>query len=132
MARPPRYLRAQVEEDLQHKMVFVAGPRQVGKTTSALSLAGAQAGYMSWDVSEHRERILRSQMPPGDLWIFDEIHKYRTWRNYLKGLYDKRPAGQRMLAAGRPGSTATISAAIRSRAAITSCECIHCPPRSWA
>lgn len=96
----PRYLRAQVESDLRRKMVFVAGPRQVGKTTMARSLAGAASGYLNWDVAEHRERILRRELPPGKLWIFDEIHKYRPWRNYLKGLYDGRRPGQRILVTG--------------------------------
>ncbi len=69
-------------------MVFVAGPRQVGKTTLARSLPGAEAGYLNWDIAEDRERILRRQLPAAGLWVFDEIHKYRDWRNYLKGLYD--------------------------------------------
>jgi predicted AAA+ superfamily ATPase len=54
-----RYLAAQVQQDLQRKMVFVAGPRQVGKTTLAKSLPHAGAGYLSWDIPEQRERILR-------------------------------------------------------------------------
>ena len=69
-------------------MVFVAGPRQVGKTTLARSLPGAEAGYLNWDIAEDRERILRRKLPAAALWVFDEIHKYRDWRNYLKGLYD--------------------------------------------
>lgn len=81
-------------------MVFVAGPRQVGKTTLSLALTGARKGYLNWDVTEHRERILRGELPPGDLWIFDEIHKFKKWRNYLKGLYDGRPKGQRILVTG--------------------------------
>ena len=81
----PRYLTAQVKRDLKRKMVFIAGPRQVGKTTIARSLPGAKTGYLNWDVAEHRERILRRELPVGSLWIFDEIHKYRQWRNYLKG-----------------------------------------------
>jgi predicted AAA+ superfamily ATPase len=75
-------------------MVFVAGPRQVGKTTLALSLPKAKPGYLNWDTAEHRERILRRELPDATLWIFDEIHKYRQWRNYLKGLYDNRRSGQ--------------------------------------
>jgi predicted AAA+ superfamily ATPase len=35
-----RYLEAPVREDLPEKMVFVGGPRQVGKTTLALSFSG--------------------------------------------------------------------------------------------
>jgi predicted AAA+ superfamily ATPase len=81
-------------------MVFVAGPRQVGKTTLAKSLPGGAEGYLSWDVPADRERILRRELPPRDLWVFDEIHKYRLWRNYLKGLYDARPDGQRILVTG--------------------------------
>src|SRR6266704_6718692 len=95
-----RYLAPQVLRDLARKMVFVAGPRQVGKTTLARSLPGAAAAYLNWDVAPHRERILRGELPPGRLWIFDEIHKYRRWRNYLKGLYDGRPRGQRILVTG--------------------------------
>ena len=65
-----------------------------------LSLPGARDGYLNWDIAEQRERILRRAMPPVPLWFFDEIHKYRTWRNYLKGLYDGRPDGQQILVAG--------------------------------
>ncbi len=100
MSTQPRYLASQVRQDLDRKMVFVAGPRQVGKTTLARSLPGASAGYLSWDVTEHRERILKRELPNSRLWIFDEIHKYRSWRNLLKGLYDGRRSGQRILVTG--------------------------------
>lgn len=95
-----RYLASQIRSDLPRKMVFVAGPRQVGKTTLALSLPGARRGYLNWDISEHREKILRNELPPGKLWVFDELHKYRRWRNYLKGIYDGRPEGQQILVTG--------------------------------
>ena len=93
----PRYLLPQIERDLARKMVFVTGPRQVGKTTLARMLPDAGRGYLNWDVAEDRERILRRELPPSELWIFDEVHKYRAWRNYLKGLYDGRPRGTRIL-----------------------------------
>jgi hypothetical protein len=96
----PRYLSAALRRDLARKMVFVAGPRQVGKTTLALDLPRARAAYLNWDITPHRDRILRGELPAGKLWIFDEIHKYRRWRNYLKGLYDGRPRGQRILVTG--------------------------------
>lgn len=92
-----RYLAAQVRKDLGRKMVFVAGPRQVGKTTLARSLLGASPGYLSWDVAEHRDHILRGELPASRLWVFDEIHRYRSWRGLLKGLYDDRRRGQRVL-----------------------------------
>jgi predicted AAA+ superfamily ATPase len=83
-----RYLASQVKRDLARKMVFVAGPRQVGKTTMARRIIAGDNNYLSWDIPEHRERILRRELPPGGAVIFDEIHKYRSWRNYLKGLVD--------------------------------------------
>jgi predicted AAA+ superfamily ATPase len=95
-----RYLVPQVRQDLAKKMVFVAGPRQVGKTTLARRLPGGVAGYLNWDVAEHRERILRRELPATKLWVFDELHKYRTWRNFLKGLFDSRARGQRILVTG--------------------------------
>ena len=98
--RRTRYLAAAVRHDLARKMAFVAGPRQVGKTTLALGLPGAREAYLNWDIAAHREQILEGKLPPGKLWIFDEIHKYRRWRNYLKGLYDGRPRGQRILVTG--------------------------------
>lgn len=89
---------AQVERDLARKMVFVGGPRQVGKTTLARQLLAGRSGHLSWDISEDRERILRRELPAGGL-VFDELHKYRRWRNYLKGLYD-RGEGPRILVTG--------------------------------
>jgi uncharacterized protein len=95
-----RYLQAQVLQDLQRKMVFIGGPRQVGKTSLARRLLSSPAAELNYDVAPQREAILRRQMPPGDLWFFDEIHKYRSWRNYLKGLFDQHGAAQRILVTG--------------------------------
>jgi predicted AAA+ superfamily ATPase len=95
-----RYIAAQVRRDLARKMVFIAGPRQVGKTTLARMLARSPNSYLNWDVAEHREKILRGELPPTRLWILDEIHKYRGWRNYVKGLYDGRRSGQQILVTG--------------------------------
>ena len=100
MAEGRRYLVPQVLHDLREKMTFIAGPRQVGKTTLAKALPGARAGYLSWDVAGDRERILRRELPPGKIWAFDEIHKYRQWRGLLKGLFDGRRPGQRILVTG--------------------------------
>lgn len=83
-----RYLKKQVLQDLDRKMVFVGGARQVGKTTLAKTILRDDRGYLSWDIVEHRDNILRHNFPVTELIVFDEIHKYRTWRNYLKGIYD--------------------------------------------
>ena len=88
-----RYLSDQIKKDLSNKMVFLGGPRQVGKTTLSLSLFSKDS-YLNWDFIEDRERILKYQLPSEKTWIFDEIHKYKKWRNYLKGLYDKNKKQQ--------------------------------------
>lgn len=100
MIRSSRYLATQVAKDLTRKMVFVAGPRQVGKTTMARRLKHGKKGYLSWDVPDDRERILRRELPNSPLWVFDEIHKYRLWRNFLKGVYDAKRKSQRVLVTG--------------------------------
>ncbi|HUE87992.1 MAG TPA: AAA family ATPase [Vicinamibacterales bacterium] len=100
MTMRARYLLPAVEQDLAKRMVFVAGPRQVGKTTMARQLPGAVDGYLNWDVPADRERILRSELPGGSLWVFDELHKFRRWRQYLKGLWDGRGHDQRILVTG--------------------------------
>lgn len=95
-----RYLEQQVRADLRKKMVFVGGPRQVGKTTMARHLLEDEAGYLNWDVPEHRESILRRELPASALIIFDELHKYRSWRNYLKGLFDNPSFRREVLVTG--------------------------------
>ncbi len=95
-----RYLTDQVRKDLARKMVFVGGPRQVGKTTLARRILGKKPGYLNWDDPEDREKILTRRLPATNLWVFDELHKYRSWRNYLKGLYDKKARLQAILVTG--------------------------------
>jgi predicted AAA+ superfamily ATPase len=95
-----RYLQPQIVEDLERKMVFVGGPRQVGKTSLARRLLPRPDAELNFDIAPHREAILRRQLPPGDFWFFDEIHKYRGWRNYLKGLFDQLGRKQRILVTG--------------------------------
>ena len=95
-----RYLQPQVEADLREKMVFLGGPRQVGKTTLAQALPGARVGYLNWDIPAQRERILRRELPDTTLWLFDELHKYRRWCTFLKGVYDEFRAERRILVTG--------------------------------
>ena len=80
-------------------MVFVSGPRQVGKTTLAREILPDPAGYLNWDVPEHRDAILRGRLPATEVLAFDELHKFHRWRGWLKGLYD-RQGGVRILVTG--------------------------------
>lgn len=95
-----RYLEAQILSDLKRKMVFVAGPRQVGKTTLAKSFLKSEKGYLNWDRASDRTSILKQEFPKSKLWVFDEIHKYRKWRNFLKGVYDGKSSAQEILVTG--------------------------------
>ncbi|MBI4679234.1 MAG: ATP-binding protein [Elusimicrobia bacterium] len=77
-------------------MVFVGGPRQVGKTTFALGLLATGAdeshpAYLTWDDPHDRENLLKADLPSGQrLILLDEVHKFARWRNLVKGFYDKR------------------------------------------
>ena len=102
---PTRYLFHPIDADLAEKMVFISGPRQVGKTTLALHLAGAtdlrHPAYLSWDDVRARPGLRRGEIPPGQpRVILDEIHKYARWRGLVKGLYDTRERGQSFLVTG--------------------------------
>jgi predicted AAA+ superfamily ATPase len=101
-----RYLTTEINRFFaeEGKMAFVAGPRQVGKTTLAkhlLSLVAADLYYFNWDIESHRKAIIKN---PEEFWQvsgslsskgkqrigLDEIHKYPRWKRFLKGFYDAR------------------------------------------
>lgn len=84
------------------QMAFVAGPRQVGKTTCSKVIAATAAvsHYINWDNNQHRRLIIQGAKPLADMLqlerasitkpiiVFDEIHKYRRWKTFLKGFFD--------------------------------------------
>ncbi|MEO7162841.1 MAG: AAA family ATPase, partial [Bdellovibrionia bacterium] len=85
-----RRISTQIIADLGKKMVILSGPRQCGKTTlSKLLLSTTTGSYFNWDDPKSRLKIQKGDLDLGPkLWVFDELHKYRKWRNFLKGLYD--------------------------------------------
>ncbi len=102
----PRYLERAVRDALTRKMVFIGGPRQVGKTTFALGLLGPNAdethpAYLNWDHPGVRPALRRAELPPRQpLLLLDEIHKYARWRNLLKGIYDTAKSRRRIVVTG--------------------------------
>ncbi len=87
-----RYLEAPIREDLTEKMVLLAGPRQVGKTTLARRILASTGGgvYLNWDNREDRREIRAARWPAGtELVVLDELHKWRPWKSWIKGEYDK-------------------------------------------
>jgi hypothetical protein len=99
-----RYLTSYVCKDLEEKMVFIGGPRQVGKTTFAVNIVANEFkshAYYNWDNREDRKKILQSVWPGNaDLIILDEIHKYKNWKNLIKGEYDKLKSKYKFLITG--------------------------------
>jgi len=97
-----RFYEAEIDTFLRdyNKMVFVSGPRQVGKTTITKHLLTDQQYYFNWDYSEDKKYIitehdrlftnlvaLKSHHKPRI--ALDEIHKFHDWKNLIKGFYDK-------------------------------------------
>ena len=83
------------------QMAFLSGPRQVGKTTLA-KVALPDGHYLSYDKSSDAALILRgAEAVAGELGLsshevrpeqgavlFDEIHKFPRWKQFLKGFFD--------------------------------------------
>ncbi|MGR3316941.1 MAG: ATP-binding protein [Candidatus Anammoxibacter sp.] len=91
------------EDFLNQRMSFIAGPRQIGKTTMVKSfLKDISQGnnYFNWDTISLKQKFaqnplfFKEEAPPVQKgkrnWIvFDEIHKYPNWKNLLKGYFDE-------------------------------------------
>ena len=100
-----RYLAPLIEDFLPERMVFVGGPRQVGKTSLCLQFLatpGAESpAYFNWDDIGSRARIKAGELPVDEPVVcFDEIHKFKRWRSLVKGLYDTRKHRHKFLVTG--------------------------------
>jgi len=91
------------------QMALVSGPRQVGKTTTCRDHAQQ---YVNWDDLDDRQQILAgpahlverfgldrlAESPPTIL--FDELHKFPRWKQFLKGFFDTYADRARILVTG--------------------------------
>ncbi len=96
------------------QMAFLSGPRQVGKTTSSLdaSVGCPLHYYFNWDNDDHRALIVEGPQAVAlkaglnevqkslPVIVFDEIHKYRHWKRFLKGFFDTYEKSCRILVTG--------------------------------
>jgi len=91
------------------QMVFVSGPRQVGKTTTCRNHASV---YVNWDNIDDRELILAGPMKlihqlglnrlseAMPTVLFDELHKFPRWKQFLKGFFDTYADQLRIIVTG--------------------------------
>jgi len=107
----PRIYDSLLREHLKahRQMVFMSGPRQVGKTTAARQVADF---YLDWDNRSHQALILKGpeavaeycglQMASESLpvLLFDELHKFPRWKNFLKGMFDTYETRCRIVVTG--------------------------------
>ncbi|OGT64216.1 MAG: hypothetical protein A3J38_00050 [Gammaproteobacteria bacterium RIFCSPHIGHO2_12_FULL_45_9] len=96
------------------EMLFLSGPRQVGKTTVSkhIKKLSEHFTYLNWDNEDHRKILLEgpstiAQYAHCDVLtntkpiiVFDEIHKRPEWKNFLKGFYDSYGQDTRILVTG--------------------------------
>jgi len=95
----------------EKQMIFMSGPRQAGKTTFAKETAKSfkNSMYFNWDIVSSKKLLIErpsffeeinrvDESTP--LVILDEIHKYKHWKNYLKGIYDQFSSGYKFLVSG--------------------------------
>lgn len=105
------YINLWEELSSEKPMIFLSGPRQAGKTTLAKEIAKKFKNntYFNWDITEHKRLLIKNptffenanrhdeSIP---VVILDEIHKYKQWKNYLKGVYDQFAEDYKFLVSG--------------------------------
>ena len=76
-------------QEFSHKKItLITGPRQVGKTTISKMFSGSLA-HLNYDSEEDRQIYLKKSWDrKKDFIIFDELHKMKNWKRWLKGLFD--------------------------------------------
>jgi len=95
----------------EKKLILIAGPRQAGKTTLVKSIASkvGSSYYFNYDIPKNKAILAQNptffeetdrNKEENPIVIFDEIHKYKEWKNYLKGIYDGYSDSFSFIAAG--------------------------------
>jgi predicted AAA+ superfamily ATPase len=98
------------EHMTEHRQIaLVSGPRQVGKTTTCRNHADI---YLNWDNIDHRDLVLGKTRDlveklglnrlagTAPVVLFDEIHKYSRWKQFLKGFFDTYSDRLRIIVTG--------------------------------
>jgi len=95
-----RSIEKRITTDLESKIVLLSGPRQVGKTTLTKQLE-MNFVYLNYD-SEFDRKVISSGLWDRDceLVIFDELHKKKKWKAWIKGIYDTENIPPRIIVTG--------------------------------
>lgn len=95
-----RYIQSYIEKDLPKKIILVTGPRQCGKTTLSKQL-DPSFDYFNYDAAAHRLALKElSWDRQKKLIIFDELHKMKGWKRWLKGIYDTEGVSPHIIVTG--------------------------------
>lgn len=95
-----RNIASHIKKDLEKKIVFISGPRQVGKTTLTKAL-DLSYDYFNYDKASDRVALKNNSWDrKKELVIFDELHKMSQWKRWLKGIYDTEGVRPRLLVTG--------------------------------
>ena len=111
MEKSPRIYDSIIREHfgMYRQMAFLAGPRQVGKTTIARRFS---SNYLNWEEKQTRLMILKGakavgsafaldeRLDSGKTIVFDEIHRYSKWKTFLKGFFDIYEKSAKVIATG--------------------------------
>ena len=109
-ARLRLYDRILQDHFVRHRqMAWVSGPRQVGKTTTCRSEG---TDYLNWDNADDRRLFLRGPAAVAmriqleqlratqPIVVFDELHKDKKWKAFLKGFFDVYGEQTRIIVTG--------------------------------
>lgn len=95
-----RTLQKYILKDLPKKIVLISGPRQTGKTTISKQLY-SEYDYFNYDAGEDRLIIQQKKWDRSkQLIIFDELHKMKQWKRWLKGIFDTEGIPPQILVTG--------------------------------
>ena len=94
-------IREALQSSAPRKVICLFGPRQVGKTTICRSFSES-THYFNWDNVDDQQQILKGPqaivekmgLTPRSTVIFDELHKFPNWKNFIKGFFDTYHKGQ--------------------------------------